>query len=85
MLNLDLVIAQVIYGMANSVALLADGRHNFGDVLELLLAWVHIDIRQLGDKSLYETANYRSTNVRMRLQDREFEVHPPYSLYVAGL
>ncbi|MBC7636555.1 MAG: cation transporter [Acetobacteraceae bacterium] len=39
-LNLGLVIAQVIYGLAaNSVALLADAAHNFGDVLALLLAW----------------------------------------------
>jgi len=39
-LNLVLVIAQVTYGLAaNSVALLADAAHNFGDVLALLLAW----------------------------------------------
>src|SRR5262249_1728610 len=39
-LNIALVVAQVIYGlMANSVALLADAGHNFGDVLGLLLAW----------------------------------------------
>ena len=39
-LNIVLVITQVIYGvLANSVALLADAGHNFGDVLGLLLAW----------------------------------------------
>jgi cobalt-zinc-cadmium efflux system protein len=39
-LNIALVIAQVTYGMlANSVALLADAGHNFGDVLGLLMAW----------------------------------------------
>ena len=39
-LNLGLVIAQVVYGLtANSMALLADAAHNFGDVLALLLAW----------------------------------------------
>jgi len=39
-LNVALVIAQVIYGvLADSVALLADAGHNFGDVLGLLLAW----------------------------------------------
>lgn len=39
-LNLGLVIIQIIYGLAaNSVALLADAAHNFGDVLALLLAW----------------------------------------------
>jgi cobalt-zinc-cadmium efflux system protein len=39
-LNLALVAAQVVYGiLANSVALLADAGHNFGDALGLLLAW----------------------------------------------
>ena len=39
-LNLGLVMAQVVYGLtANSMALLADAAHNFGDVLALLLAW----------------------------------------------
>ncbi len=40
-LNLALVVAQVVYGvLANSVALLADAAHNFGDVLGLMLAWI---------------------------------------------
>jgi len=39
-LNIALVVLQVAFGvMANSVALLADAGHNFGDVLSLLLAW----------------------------------------------
>lgn len=39
-LNIALVIAQVIYGLlANSLALLADAGHNFGDVLGLIVAW----------------------------------------------
>jgi len=39
-LNLGLVAVQVVYGViANSMALLADAGHNFGDVLGLLLAW----------------------------------------------
>jgi cobalt-zinc-cadmium efflux system protein len=39
-LNFALVVAQVIYGLsANSIALLADAGHNFGDALGLLLAW----------------------------------------------
>jgi cobalt-zinc-cadmium efflux system protein len=39
-LNIALVIGQVVFGlMANSLALLADAGHNFGDVLGLLLAW----------------------------------------------
>ncbi|MGZ5897914.1 MAG: cation transporter, partial [Xanthobacteraceae bacterium] len=39
-LNLALVVAQIICGLAaNSVALLADAGHNFGDALGLVLAW----------------------------------------------
>src|ERR1700761_6887113 len=39
-LHLALVVAQVVYGLAaNSVALLADAGHNFGDALGLVLAW----------------------------------------------
>jgi cobalt-zinc-cadmium efflux system protein len=39
-LNMALVVLQAAYGfVANSVALLADAGHNFGDVLGLLLAW----------------------------------------------
>jgi len=39
-LNIALVAAQVIYGLwANSLALLADAGHNFGDVMGLVLAW----------------------------------------------
>jgi len=39
-LNAALVLAQVYYGIAaNSVALLADAGHNFGDVLGLVMAW----------------------------------------------
>lgn len=39
-LNVALVVAQVVYGLiANSLALLADAGHNFGDVIGLLLAW----------------------------------------------
>jgi cobalt-zinc-cadmium efflux system protein len=39
-LNVALVLGQVWYGFAaNSLALLADAGHNFGDVLGLVLAW----------------------------------------------
>jgi cobalt-zinc-cadmium efflux system protein len=39
-LNLALVVAQIVSGLAaNSIALLADAGHNFGDVLGLILAW----------------------------------------------
>ena len=40
LLNLALVIGQVWYGLAaNSLALLADAGHNFGDVMGLVMAW----------------------------------------------
>jgi cobalt-zinc-cadmium efflux system protein len=39
-LNLAFVVVEAIYGvLANSMALLADAGHNFGDVLGLLIAW----------------------------------------------
>jgi cobalt-zinc-cadmium efflux system protein len=39
-LNLTLVLLQVIYGvLADSVALLADAGHNFGDAIGLVMAW----------------------------------------------
>ncbi|MGE5087923.1 MAG: cation diffusion facilitator family transporter [Candidatus Levyibacteriota bacterium] len=39
-LNLGFVVVELVYGLvANSLALLADAGHNFGDVLGLLLAW----------------------------------------------
>lgn len=40
-LNLAFVVMEVIYGLrSNSLALVADAGHNFGDVLGLALAWV---------------------------------------------
>ena len=39
-LNLGFVAAELVFGIAaNSMALLADAAHNFGDVLGLLLGW----------------------------------------------
>ncbi len=39
-LNFSFVVAEVFYALtANSMALLADAAHNFGDVFGLLLAW----------------------------------------------
>lgn len=39
-LNIGFVVGEIVFGLAaNSVALLADAAHNFGDVLGLLLAW----------------------------------------------
>ncbi len=40
-LNLAYVAAEAVYGvLANSLALLADAGHNFGDVLSLAMAWL---------------------------------------------
>jgi cobalt-zinc-cadmium efflux system protein len=40
-LNLVFVVIEIIYGLrSNSLALVADGGHNFGDVLGLALAWI---------------------------------------------
>jgi cobalt-zinc-cadmium efflux system protein len=39
-INMAFVIAEAVFGLtANSVALIADAAHNFGDVLALLMAW----------------------------------------------
>ena len=39
-LNVGFVAAEIVFGLAaNSMALLADAAHNFGDVLGLLLGW----------------------------------------------
>ena len=39
-LNIGFVAAEIVFGLAaNSMALLADAAHNFGDVLGLLLGW----------------------------------------------
>ena len=39
-LNVGIVVLQVIFGLlSNSLSLLADAGHNFGDVLGLLIAW----------------------------------------------
>src|SRR5881397_4292558 len=48
-LNVALVALQITFGvMANSVALIADAGHNFGDVLGLLLAWgAHVMAREV--------------------------------------
>ncbi len=40
-LNIGFVVVEIVYGLkANSMALLADAGHNFGDVLGLVLAWI---------------------------------------------
>lgn len=54
-LNSIFVVIEVIFGfMSNSLALLADAIHNFGDVLALLLAW-------LGYHLAFQKPNHRFT------------------------
>lgn len=61
--NIALVIAQVTYGvLANSVALLADAGHNFGDVLGLLMAWGAHSVAQWLPTKRY-TYGFRSASI----------------------
>lgn len=62
-LNFALVVAQVIYGLsANSIALLADAGHNFGDALSLLLAWgAHVLARR--QPTVRFTYGFRSASI----------------------
>jgi cobalt-zinc-cadmium efflux system protein len=62
-LNLGLVVVQVVYGLiADSVALLADAGHNFGDAVGLVLAWgAHLLVRvQVSDRFTY---GFRSASI----------------------
>jgi cobalt-zinc-cadmium efflux system protein len=62
-LNVGLVIAQIIYGLlANSMALLADAGHNFGDVLGLVLAWLAHSAAQKPPTARY-TYGFRSASI----------------------
>lgn len=63
LLNFAFVVAQVVYGLsANSIALLADAAHNFGDALALLLAWgAHVLGRRLPTERF--TYGYRSASI----------------------
>ena len=62
-LNIALVVAQIVFGvLANSVALLADAGHNFGDVLALLLAWGAQGVAQWRPAGRY-TYGYRSASI----------------------
>jgi cobalt-zinc-cadmium efflux system protein len=62
-LNLGLVVAQVIYGLsANSIALLADAGHNFGDALGLVLAWAAHVLARVRPTTHF-TYGYRSASI----------------------
>jgi cobalt-zinc-cadmium efflux system protein len=62
-LNGALVAAQVFYGVVgNSMALLADAGHNFGDVLALLLAWAAHGVARWRPTRRY-TYGFRSASI----------------------
>jgi cobalt-zinc-cadmium efflux system protein len=62
-LNLGLVAVQVFYGVvANSVALLADAGHNFGDALGLVIAWGAYVVAKLNPTARY-TYGFRSASI----------------------
>ena len=62
-LNVALVVLQITFGiMANSVALIADAGHNFGDVLGLLLAWGAHVMARAAPTSRY-TYGFRSASI----------------------
>lgn len=53
-LNVAYVAAEAVYGLlANSLALLADAGHNFGDVLSLGLAWLAATLARKGPSERY--------------------------------
>lgn len=62
-LNIAFVIVQAIYGvLANSIALIADAGHNFGDVIGLLLAWAAYAIARRPATARY-TYGFRSATI----------------------
>jgi cobalt-zinc-cadmium efflux system protein len=62
-LNLGLVAVQVFYGVvANSVALLADAGHNFGDALGLVIAWGAHVLAKFNPTARY-TYGFRSASI----------------------
>jgi cobalt-zinc-cadmium efflux system protein len=62
-LNVALVVVQVFYGVvADSVALLADAGHNFGDALSLVVAWGAHGLARVNPTARY-TYGFRSASI----------------------
>jgi cobalt-zinc-cadmium efflux system protein len=62
-LNLGFVAIEAVYGLiGNSVALLADAGHNFGDVLGLLIAWGAATLARRSPGGRY-TYGFRSSSI----------------------
>lgn len=63
-LNMVIVVLQVFYALvANSMSLLADAAHNFGDVLGLVLAWVASWMVTIAAKKVRYSYGYRRTTI----------------------
>ena len=62
-LNLILVVVQVVYGViADSMALLADAGHNFGDAIGLVLAWIAYSLGRVKATERF-TYGFRSASI----------------------
>jgi cobalt-zinc-cadmium efflux system protein len=62
-LNLGLVVVQVAYGLiADSMALLADAGHNFGDAIGLILAWIAYTLGRVRATERF-TYGFRSASI----------------------
>jgi cobalt-zinc-cadmium efflux system protein len=62
-LNLGLVVVQVAYGLiADSMALLADAGHNFGDAIGLVLAWIAYTLGRVRSSERF-TYGFRSASI----------------------
>jgi cobalt-zinc-cadmium efflux system protein len=62
-LNLGLVVVQVVYGLiADSMALLADAGHNFGDAIGLILAWIAYTLGRVRATERF-TYGFRSASI----------------------
>jgi cobalt-zinc-cadmium efflux system protein len=62
-LNLGLVAVQVAYGLiADSMALLADAGHNFGDAIGLILAWIAYTLGRVRATERF-TYGFRSASI----------------------
>jgi cobalt-zinc-cadmium efflux system protein len=62
-LNLALVVVQVVYGLiADSMALLADAGHNFGDAIGLILAWIAYTLGRVRATERF-TYGFRSASI----------------------
>jgi cobalt-zinc-cadmium efflux system protein len=68
-LNTAYVVAEALYGvLANSLALVADAGHNFGDVLSLALAWFASSLARRAPSERY-TYGLRSSSILAALSN----------------